>query len=222
MKFIKKLLLTIPIIFNFNAYSAEISNNNRIYIGGGIGNTDMIGTLNHRIVKLTDKTIKLGNRTTVIKFLIGYGFILEGTPLYFGIESSYQLGNIELEREISAHPNLLISSKINKKDTIGLHAKLGISKKRILFYIKGGSAYSIFQYTLVNKSGSLSFMKRLTNKYGISGGIGVSYSLNDHWKSFMEYEITKYPQIKFNLHGREEYKFQASTYTFMTGILYLF
>jgi opacity protein-like surface antigen len=222
MKISKITIIFASILLSFQIKSDDISHTNRFYAGMSVGNTNLIGFLDRTIHCINDKTISMGHRSMIAAFSLGYGTVLQDTPIYLGVEASYQLGNITLKRERVTLAGMLSSTKITKKENVGVHAKVGFVHQRALFYLKGGIAHSTFIHYLSNDVIPLSFQKRNTNKLGVMGGIGVSYSINHNWRANLEFDVTKYPAMEFEVRRLGSYTFKPVTYTFMTGIQYLF
>jgi hypothetical protein len=227
IKFIKKVII-LSVLFSLSTNSEEIKNN-RFYIGAGIGNENIIGSFNHTVNTnrfLSDNIIRLGNRRIVAKFVMGYDILLESIPIYLNIEASNQLGDMIIKREtrrVFNNIQLFIPAKITKKNIINIHVKLGLPHHLSIFYGKIGASYSIFNCRFDNSISAVDLKKNHTNKkVGISYGAGILYYINNKWRAFMDYEVTKYPLIQFSLNKSESYNFKPTTYTVTTGIQYIF
>lgn len=227
-KNINKLIILAIISFHINA--EEITNNNCFYIGAGIGHSNINGIYNRLLLKfLTDKTINLGNTAIVGKFVMGYdilSFCCLGKPIYLNVEASHQLGDITIKtaiNDIEEPRNFSVETISTKSNIIDIHAKLGFVHYQTVFYGKLGASYSNFKHRL-RSVGNLDWVQGHTRKVGISGGAGILYRINNRWRAFFDYEVTKYPSLKFNLSkdGLEACRFRPTTYTVTTGIQYIF
>lgn len=197
---------------------------NKFYGGVTFGYANLVGQLNRTLnVQTSDRVTSLGEGTNVPGVFFGYQKIIEGR-VYIASEAFYQYSNILIEKEENTFPAFVNYFTYIKNDNkYGIAGKVGFTHQNNIFYIKLGLAVSRFTLGFKDNSNNDGITSSVTRREkGMLFGLGTDYFISKSVGVGVEYEITKYPSMKFKNNIVGSFSFKPVTHTFQMRFKYTF
>jgi outer membrane immunogenic protein len=173
------------------------------YIGGHVGG----GLLEDLVTYTTTTGVETAGTTTKLSpyALVGgpqAGFNLEFAPIVVGIEATWTSSAISGNYAI---PALAAGTQAESRSAPNwfatLTGRLGYAANDLLFYAKGGVAYTHVDYTQISLAGGVVNGPQQTiidNREGFTVGGGVEYAFNENLSAKLEYDFLDFGTKNYN------------------------
>lgn len=174
----------------------------RFFIGLNVGRTTVDAQLTRDLVIGTKDASKMGNKDFIVGVHLGYNNSIENTPLFVGFEVGANYHQMGISKEENTFPPFVhYVTEVKTNSSILGTLKLGLKVKDLLFYAKGGAAWTNWCITLSDHTSNPWKYKRTAyQKIGALWGFGLDYILNEAWLIGLEYTNIFYPYLRQNNH----------------------
>jgi len=170
---------------------SPILSNEGLYIGIRTGTSSghiKIDKTERNFLKYSADTGKSG--TTFGAFL-GYNHILQGSPLFIGLEGGFNL--TDLKMSLCQDHGILFDEKINATTKYSMHGviKFGVVINDLMVYAKGGFFRSQWRLSFEGRRPNAKTFSKLikTNSYGSVYGFGADYKVNKNWGIGLDHTV---------------------------------
>jgi outer membrane immunogenic protein len=201
-----------------------------IYVGGHAG----VGIEEDGFTDTTATTLEnAGTRTHVSPYaIIGgpqAGINLEFAPVVIGVEgtwtSSYLSGNYAIPALAPANSQEESRSAPHWYATAT--GKIGFAANDLLFYAKGGAAWTHVDYTELTLTGGAFVAQQLLtdNRNGYTVGGGIEYAFNEYLSGKLEYDFLEFGTKNYNFTAMNSgaglpVSIKAETHMLLAGVNY--
>lgn len=174
----------------------------KFFIGLNVGRTFSDAQINHELPIKINRSSKLGDDDFIVGGFLGYNNSIEDTPLFVGFELGGNYHHMVLSKEEQAFPPFAHHVTNIKTNASILGAlKFGLIVKDLLFYVKGGAAWTNWSFKFSDRTTHAWKEKTIySQKTGVLMGCGLDYVLNKNWLLGIEYINSSYPELRLNPH----------------------
>lgn len=156
------------------------------------------------VSKITGSKLKYssesGKSGTSIGAFLGYNHLINGTPLFIGLEGDINSNNLKMS--LIQDYGVFLASTMTATTNYSASGvfKIGVVIKDLMIYAKGGVFKTQWRVSLEGRHHNNETYSELfkTNSYGSVCGFGADYQLNDKWSLGIGHTIHTCTSLEFN------------------------